>query len=174
MTDAVNALTSLLLMDKSDCVLAAKQLAPQDLSVLNVLSTAAAQQEDLFDCIASFSKSTQAKTKQLHLACKGAVSAFQSQESPSTQNIEEHLHAATAVAKALQAALGSGSASSCNRHVIQGKDVPADVREETNQFTQNVYKSAPADFWESVMDDIEAIKATTGVVLVNYTTNNAI
>jgi len=52
--------------------------------------------------------------------------------------------------------------------------VPANVREESNQFTQNLYKSAPADFWESVMDDIEAIMATTSVVLVKYATNNAI
>ncbi len=58
--------------------------------------------------------------------------------------------------------------------MIQGKDVPANVREESNQFTQNLYKSAPADFWESGMDDIEAIMATTSVVLVKYATNNAI
>ena len=172
-TDAVNALTSLLLLEKSESVFAAKQLAPQDLSVLTFLSTAAAQQEDLFDCLASFSKPTQAKTEQLHMACKGAVSAFKSQESPRTHNIKEYLRAATAVAKAVQAALASGSASSCNMHVIRGKDVPANVREETNQFTQNLYKSAPADFWESVMDDIEAIKATTSVVLVQYATHNA-
>ncbi|DBB06674.1 TPA: hypothetical protein ACH3X1_012183 [Trebouxia sp. C0004] len=132
------------------------------------------QTEDLFDCLASFSKSTQAKTEQLHMACKAAMSAFKSQESPRTQNIKEYLRAATAVAKAVQAALKSGSASSCNTHVIQGKDVPANVREETNQFTQNLYESAPADFWESVMDDIEAIKATTSVVLVKYATNSAI
>lgn len=63
---------------------------------------------------------------------------------------------------------------SCNMHVILGKDVPASVREETNQFIQNLCKSAPADFWESVVDDIEAIKAITNVVLVKYATNNAI
>ena len=173
-TDAVNARKPLLLLEKSDSGFAAKQLAPQDLSVLAVLSMAAAQQEDLFDCLASFSGSTQAKTEQLHMACKGAVSAFKSQESPRTQNNEEYLRAATAVAKAVQAALKSGSASSCNTHVIQSKDVPANVREETNQFTQNLYKSAPADFWESVIDDIEAIKATTNVVLVKYASNNAV
>ena len=99
------------------------------------------------------------------------MSAFKSLESPRTQNIKEYMSAATAVAKAVQAALKSGSASGYNMHVIQGKDVPANVREETNQFTQNLYKSAPADFWESVMDDIEAIKATTSVVLVKYATN---
>ena len=65
------------------------------------------------------------------------------------------------------------SASSCNTHVIQGKDVPASLMEETNLFTQNLYESAPADFWESVMDDIEAIKATASVVLVKYATNKA-
>lgn len=96
-TDAVNARTPLLLLEKSDSGFAAKQLGPQDLSVLAVLSTAAAQQEDLFDCLASFSRSTQAKTEQLHMACKGAVSAFKSQESPRTQNNEEYLRAATAV-----------------------------------------------------------------------------
>ena len=147
-TDVVNALASLLLLEKSDSVFAAMRMAPQDLSVLNVLSTAAAQQEDLFDCLASFSKSAQAKTERLHVACKGAVSAFQSQESSRTQNIEEYLHAATAVAEAVQAALTSGSASSCNRHVIQGKDVSANVRDETNQFTQNLHTSTPADIWD--------------------------
>ena len=79
-------------------VFAAKQLAPQDLSVLTVLSTAAAQQEDLFDCLASCSKPTQAKTEHLHMACKDAVSAFKSQESHETQNVNEYLRAATAVA----------------------------------------------------------------------------
>ncbi len=171
MTDAFIELTFLLLLEKSESVFAAKQLAPQDLSVLTLLSTAAAQQEDLRDCLASFSKSTQAKTEHLHMACKDAESAFKSQDSHRTQNI---LRAATAVARAVQAALESGSASSCNTHVIQGKDVPANVMEETNQFTQNLYKSAPADFWESVMDDIEAIKATTSVVLVKYATNKGI
>ena len=102
------------------------------------------------------------------------MSAFKLQESHRTQNINGYLRAATAVARAVQAALESGSVSSCNAHVIQGKDVPANVREEMNQFTQKLYESAPADFWESVMDDIEAIKATTGVVLVKYATNNAI
>ena len=173
-TDAVNALRSLLLLEKSESVFAAKQLAPRDLSVLTVLSTAAAQQEDLFDCLASFSKSAQAKTEQLHMACKGAVSAFKHTKETRTQNFKEYLRAATTVAMAVQAALKSGSASSCNTHVIQGKDVPANVREETNQFLQNLYKSAPADFWESVMDDIEAITATASVVLVKYATNNAI
>ena len=160
-------------MTKSESF-AAKELAPQDLSVVTVLSTAAAQQEDLSDCLASFSKSTQAKTECLHMACTDAVSAFTSQGSPKTQNINDYLRAATAVARAVQAALISGSTSSCNTHVIQGKEVPAIVRKETNQFIQNLYQSAPADFWESVMDDIEAIKATTSVVLVKYATNNAI
>ncbi len=173
-TDAVIAPTSLLLLEKPESVFAAKQLAPQDLFVLTVLSTAAAQQEDLFDCLASFSKSSQAKTKHLHMACKDAVSAFKPQESPRIQDTTEYLRAAKAVARAVQAALRSGCASSCNIRVIQGKDVPANVREESNQFTQNLYKSAPADFWESVMDDIEAIMATTSVVLVKYATNNAI
>ena len=135
MTDAINTFPSVLLLETSDSGFAAKQLAPQDLSVLTVLSTAAAQQEDLFDCLASFGKPTQSKTEQLHMACKDAVSAFKLQESPRTQNIEEYLHAATAVAKALQAALGSGSVSSCNRYVIQGKDVAAHVtsgRRRTN------------------------------------------
>ena len=160
--------------EQSKSVFAAKELAPQDLSVLTVLSTAAAQQEDLFDCLAPFSKSTQAKTEHLHMACKNAVSASKSQESHRTQNINEILRTATAVARAVQTALESGSASSCNTHVIKGKDVPANVREETNQFTQNLYKSAPADFWESVMDDIEAIKATTSVVLVKYAAKTAV
>ena len=118
------------------------------MSFLNVQSTAAAQQGDLFDCLASFDKSTQAKTEQLHVACKNAVSAFKSQESHRTQNINGYLRAATAVARAVQAALESGSTSSCNAHVIQGKDAPANVREEMNQFTQKLYESAPADFWE--------------------------
>ena len=156
---------------ESESLFPAKQLTPQDLSVLTLLSTAAAQQEDLFDCLASICKSTQAKTEHLHRACKDAESAFKSQESIRTQNI---LRAATAVARAVQAALESVSAASCNTHVIQGKDVPASLMEETNQFTQNLYKSAPADFWESVMDDIEAIKATTSVVLVKYATNKGI
>lgn len=150
-----------------------KQLAPQDLSVLTVLSTAAAQQEDLLDCLASFGESNRAKTEHLHMACKHAVSACMSQESHETQNMNEYLHAATTVARAVQDALES-SASSCNAHVIQGKDVPANVQEETNQVIQNLYKSAPADFWESVLDDIKAIKATTSVVLVKDATKNSI
>ena len=173
-TDAVTAPTSLLCLEKPEPVFAVQQLAPQDLSVLTVLSTAAAQQEDLLGCLASSSKSSQAKTEHLHMACKDAVSAFESQESCTIPNITGYLHAATAVARAVQAALRSGSASSCNTHVILGKDVPANVREETNQSIQNLCKSAPADFWESVMDDIEAIKATTSVVLGKYATNNAI
>ena len=144
---------------------AARQLAPQDLSDLTVLSTAAAQQEDLFDCLASFSKSSQAKTEHLYKACKDATSALKSEESCRIQNITGHVPAVTAVARAVQAALRSESASSYNTHVILGKDVPANVWAETNQCTQNLYKSAPADFWESVMDDIEAIKATTSAVL---------
>ena len=52
--------------------------------------------------------------------------------------------------------------------------MPASLMEETKQFTQRLYESAPADFWESVMDDIEAIKATAGVVLVKYATNKGI
>jgi len=160
-----------LLLEKSESVFAAKQLTPQDLSVLTLLSTAAAQQEDLFDCLASISKPTQAKTEHLHMACKDAESECKSQESIRTLNI---LRAATAVARAVQAALESVSASSCNTHVIQGKDVPASLMEETNQLTQNLYESAPADFWESVMDDIGAIKATVGVVLVKYATNKGI
>lgn len=171
-TDVVTA--SLLRLEKPEPVFAAQQLAPQDLSVLTVLSTAAAQQEDLLDCLASCSKSGQAKTEHLHMACKDAVSAFESQQICTIPNITGYLHAATAVARAVQAALRSGSVSSCSTHVILGKDVPADVREETNQFIQNLCKSAPAGFWESVMDDIEAIKATTSVVLVKYATNNAI
>lgn len=170
-TDAVIALISLLLVEKSESVLAGKQLGPQDLSVLTILSIAAAQQEDLFDCLASFSKTTQAKTERLHTACKDAVSAFKSQESHRAQNINEYLRAATAVARAVLAAFQSESGSCC---VMQGKDVPANVREKTNQLTQDLCKSAPADFWESVMDDIEAIKATTSVVLAKYATNNAI
>ncbi len=166
LTDAFIAL----LREKSESVFAAKQLTPQDLSVLTLLSTAAAQQEDLVDCLASFSK-CQAKTAHLHMACQDAESVFKSQESHRTQNI---LRVATAVARVVQAALESGSASSCDTHVIQGKDVPASLVEETNQFTQNLYESAPADFWESVMDDIEAIKATAGVVLVKYATNKGV
>ena len=94
------------------------------------------------------------------MACKDALSAFNEQQSCRIQTFHEYLRAATAVAIAVQAALESGRMSSCNKHVIQGKDVPANVKEQTNQFTRNLYKSAPADFWESVMDDIEAIKAT--------------
>ena len=170
LTDNFITLTFLLLLGKFESVFAVKPLTPQDLSVLNLLSTAAAQQEDLFDCLVSLNKRTQAKTERLHMACKDAASAFKSQESHRTQNI---LRAATAVARAVQAALESVSASSCNTHVIQGKDVPASLMEETHLFTQNLYESAPADFWESVMDDIEAIKATSSVVLVKYATNKA-
>ena len=144
-------------------------MTSQDLSVLTLLSTAAAQQEDLFDCLVSLNRVTPAKTERLHMACKDAASAFQSQERHRTQSI---LHAATAVARAVQAALGSVSASSCNTHVIQGKDVPASLMKETDLLTQNLYESASADFWESVMDDIEAIKATANIVLVKYATNS--
>ncbi|KAL3134151.1 hypothetical protein ABBQ32_008569 [Trebouxia sp. C0010 RCD-2024] len=173
-TDAAIALTSLLLLEKSESVFAAKQLGPQDLSALTVLSTAAAQQEDLFDCLASFSKPTQVKTELLHRICKDALAVLQRQKGRRIQHTDVYLRVAARVAKAVQDAVETRSASSCYMQVIQGKDVPANVREETNQFTQNLYKSAPADFWESLMDDIEAIKATTNVVLVKYATNSAI
>ena len=58
-------------------------------------------------------------------------------------------------------------------HVIQGKDVPADVREETNQITHNLYKSSPADFWEAASDNVEAIKAAASAVPVKYAINDA-
>lgn len=164
-TDALIAPTTLQFLIEPGPVFAAQQLAPQDLSDLTLLSTAAAQQEDLSDCLASFSKSNQAKTEHLYKACKDAVSAFKSEESCRTQNVTGYVPAATAVARAVQAALRSESASSCNTHVILGRDVSANVREETNQFTQSLYKSSPADFWESMMNGIEAIKAATSVVL---------
>ena len=47
-------------------------------------------------------------------------------------------------------------------------------RKRGDQFTQSLKQAAPAEFWESVMDDIDAIKATTGVALVKYATSNAI
>ena len=145
------------------------QLASKDLSVLAVLDTAAAQQEDLYDCLVSFTKSTQAKSKELHIACKDAVSAFKSQKSHGITNVKEYLQAATTVAMTVVAALESEHASSSNaKAVIQGKDVPADVREEANQLTQDLYQSAPAEFWESVMYDIEAIEATANAVIVKY------
>jgi len=151
------------------------QLASKELSVLAVLDTAAAQQEDLYDCLGSFSKSTQAKSKELHVACKDAVSAFKSQKSLGTQNVKEYLQAATTVAMAVLAALDSEHASSSNvQAVIQGKDVPADVREEANQLTQDLYQSAPAEFWESVMYKIEAVQATANAVIVKYVNNKAL
>lgn len=54
------------------------------------MSTAAAHQEDLFDCLACLSKPTQAKTEHLHMACKDAASAFKSQESHRIQIINEY------------------------------------------------------------------------------------
>ena len=103
-TDAIVALTSLLLLEKNEFIFAATQVAPQDLSVLIVVSTAAAQQEYLFYCLAFFSKPSQVKvrwTEHLHMACKDAVSAFKSQECHRTQNINECLPAATAVVRAV-------------------------------------------------------------------------
>ena len=52
--------------------------------------------------------------------------------------------------------------------MIQGKDVPADVRKEVNQLTQDYYQSAPAEFWESVMYNIEAVEATANAITVKY------
>ena len=67
------------------------------------------------------------------------------------------------------AALESKHASSSSAQaVIQGKDVSADVREEVNQLTQDLYQSAPAECWESVRYDIEAIEATANAVIVKY------
>ena len=66
------------------------------------------------------------------------------------------------------AALESEHASSSNAQaVIQGKDVPADVRKEANQLTQDLYQSAPA-VSQSVMYDIEAVKANSKAVIVKY------
>ena len=158
-----------------DSVFAANQLPPSQLSVLDVLSTAAAQHEDLFYCLASssksISKSIQAKTERLHMTCKEAASVFKSQESLGTETTYEYLRAATAVERAVQTALKS--APSGRTRISLGEDEPADVREETNRFTQLLYQSAPADFWESVLDDIEFIKATTSAVLVKFAPNKA-
>jgi len=53
-------------------------------------------------------------------------------------NVKEYLQAATTVTMTVVAALESEHASSSNAQaVIQGKDVPADVREEVNQLTQD-------------------------------------
>ena len=57
-----------------------KLLGPEDLSVLAVLRTAAAQPEDLLDCLASISKLIRAKTEKLQEICKEAGSAFKAQE----------------------------------------------------------------------------------------------
>ena len=84
-------------------------------------------------------------------------------------NVKEYLQAATTVAMTVVAALESEHASSSNAQaVIQGKDVPADVREEVNHLTQDLYQSAPAEFCESVRYDIEAIEATANAVIVKY------
>ena len=67
------------------------------------------------------------------------------------------------------AALESEHASSSNAQAgIQGKDVPADIREEVNQLAQDLYQSAPEEFWESIMYDIEAIEATANAVIIKY------
>ena len=143
----------------------------QNLSVLTVLSTAAAQQEDLHDCLAAFSESEPAKTHHLHMACKDAVSVIKSHYPSHFHTTTGCLKAATAVAKAVQAALRSGRASSCHTHVLLGEDVPPSVRCETDCFLQELFETTgPADFWESVVDDVTAIKATTRVVLVEYAT----
>ena len=115
------------------------QLASEDLSVLTVLAIQAAQQEDLYDRLVPLSKSIKTKSKELHIACKDALSAFKSQKSQGNTNLEESLQAATSVAMTVVAALESEHASSSNAQaVIQGKDVPADVREEVNQLTQDL------------------------------------
>ncbi len=126
------------------------QLASEDLSVLTVLATEAAQQKDLCDRLVPFSKSTLTKSKELHIACKDALSGFKSQKSTS---IKENLQAATTVAMNVVAALESEHASSSNAQAVI-KDVPADVREEVNQLTQDLYQSAPAEFCESDVNGI--------------------
>ena len=94
------------------------------------------------------------------------MSAFKSQKSA---NIKEYLQAATSFTMTVVAVLESEHASSSNAQaVIQGKDVPANVRGEVNQLTQDLYQSAPAEFWESGMYDIEAIEATAIAIIVNY------
>jgi len=100
------------------------------------------------------------------------LSAFKSQKSA---NIKEYLQAATSFTMTVVAVLESEHASSSNAQaVIQGKDVPANVRGEVNQLTQDLYQSAPAEFWESVMDNIEAVQATANAVIVKYVNNKAL
>lgn len=148
------------------------QLASEDLSVLAVLATAAAQQEDLYDCLDSFSNPSQAKAAAI--ACKDALAVFKSQKSHGIKNVKEYLQATTNVAMAVVTALESDHSSSSNAQaVIQGEDVPADVREEANQLTQDLFQLTPAGFWESVMYDIEAIKATADAVIIKHVNNEA-
>lgn len=156
--------------DAHETTLAAP-FSAKDLHIISVLSTAAAQYEDLQECLASFCDSS-AKTNQLHTACMDAVSVFQSQQSHSMPDANKYMHAATAVAQAVLDSFESVNDCCMSRARIQGKGVPADVREETNQFILDLYKSAPGDFWESMMYDIEAIKATASVVLANCASNN--
>lgn len=135
-----------------------EELDEKDAASLTVLSIAAAQQENICYSLGKTIQFNALLVEELHQACKNSISDMKTHLEHETGEIRQYMQSATEVAHAILAAVDSKTIK-----LLQPED--AEVRVEADFLMQELFQFAPADFWDFVIDDIKAIKATTQVVI---------